>query len=532
MRVLRCGRPVLVLWIVMLAASMRVHAAPASEEFLEKFKVLSEQLNTLEEKGYDIRKLRRDSDNLVSSAMRGDLEGAEREMTLAGERVDAMLQSPPLGAAVYGYGEWLGIYADILQKLTFILISAYFLFRAKWLREIFMRINGSWSSIKHRMATIGAFSSIGMFTAVLGYSRYGEADWGFLDLQMVFTVLAGLIGGFAVGIPCGFLAVLFRAAIGVPHLSYVLILLGAAVIGSVCGGLKSSGFLTRKLTLLAGASAGLLHGIVTYWVLIGLVSFSTFSAIVLTLVVLEMLSVYAFVVLVLGFAGDESKKRLERLLPEMKLKFLQAQINPHFLFNALNTIAAVCSREKAEQARGLIVKLSNYFRRIVKREDEWVTLQEEFDHIDSYLEIEKVRFQDALRIQKTITLSSQGLQTRIPVLIIQPLVENAIRHGIRAKREGGLLEILAKENGGVVEITIKDDGIGISPEKLKKIRFEIGSEGAREENVGEGSGIGLRNINERLKYQFGPEYQLNIESALEVGTSVKLRIPERDQEEE
>jgi len=311
---------------------------------------------------------------------------------------------------------------------------------------------------------------------------------------------------------------------------FSLVLVGAGLIGGVITAAlnKSVG---RRNAMLAGACAGMLHGVTVYFPLLNQMPFTVLMEIIISLAVLEMLAVYAFVALMLGFLGDERRKKLEKLLPEMKLKFLQAQINPHFLFNALNTIAAVCSRERAEQARSLVVKLSNYFRRIVKREDEWVSLQEEFEHIDSYLEIEKARYQNALEVRKDIALSPQGQHTQIPILIIQPLVENAIRHGIAQKSGGGVLEIIAWENGKRVEIMIRDNGVGIPPERLKQI--ESSNYKALSANgVEQGSGIGLRNINERLQYQFGSACKLKIQSEVGKGTVIQLHFPLNYEREE
>lgn len=192
-----------------------------------------------------------------------------------------------------------------------------------------------------------------------------------------------------------------------------------------------------------------------------------------------------------------------------ELKALRAQIHPHFLFNALTTIASLC-RTDSLKARELIIDLSNYFRITLKREEDCVPLKEEIEFICSYLSIEKARFGD--RLEVNINIPEYMLGYNIPVFVIQPIIENSIKHGILNKPHGGVINLNAELEGDTITYSIEDTGIGMSEEKLKEIKTKW-------------PGIGLRNVNERLKLLFGKRSCLQIESQLGVGTKVRFTIP-------
>lgn len=414
---------------------------------------------------------------------------------------------------------WLEIYGDIFQKFAFLVLSSYVLVRLPWFRSVFSTDNSRMQDNRQRIFLVSAFSLLGILGSGVGFLRYGASDWYFMDLYLIFTVICGLISGLLGGLVCGVIGVVFRSILIGFQFQTVLILLAAGLLGGILSDLRRGEAPKRWSAFFAASFAGLFQGVLLYWSLWKSTQAAALLGILFSLVVLEGLSVYIFMAVAIGLVQDERRKNLERILPQMKLKFLQAQINPHFLFNALNTIAAVCSREKAEHARELVVKLSNFFRRIVKQEGDWVTLEEELSHIESYLAIEKARYQDRLKIQKDIKLSSRGANAKLPVLIIQPIVENAIKHGIAPKSEGAALTISAWENGKYVEILVKDQGVGIEETRLREIQA------GQQTDDGEGAGVGLRNINERLRYHFGVDSQLKISSAIGQGTAVQFKIP-------
>lgn len=201
-----------------------------------------------------------------------------------------------------------------------------------------------------------------------------------------------------------------------------------------------------------------------------------------------------------------------KLLVEAELKALQAQINPHFLFNSLTVISSLC-RTNALKARDLILHLSNHFRNNLTIERDLVTIDVELGHVKSYVEIEKARFGDKLEVIYKI---DENLDCLLPPLTLQPLVENAIKHGILSKKEGGKVVIDGETLDGNVYITIYDNGIGIPEEKLTTIK---------DENIKHVESIGIYNVNRRLIGKFGKEYKLDIKSKNKEWTKIIVKIP-------
>jgi len=200
----------------------------------------------------------------------------------------------------------------------------------------------------------------------------------------------------------------------------------------------------------------------------------------------------------------------KELLSKAELKALQAQIQPHFLFNTLNTIVSFC-RTDPEKARELLLKLSYYLRNNFKTTGDFITLKEEILYIESYLTIEQARFSDRLKVEYNI---EKDIQCKIPPLIIQPIVENAVKHGLMTRKSGGKIVISAKQAEEYVIITISDNGIGMSDKQVKSLF-----------NNNIKQGIGVNNVNNRLKsiYNTG----LEIKSEEGEGTTVIMKIPIR-----
>lgn len=201
------------------------------------------------------------------------------------------------------------------------------------------------------------------------------------------------------------------------------------------------------------------------------------------------------------------------LTAQAELKALRAQINPHFLFNALNTIVSL-TRTNPEKARNLLVELSEFFRRNLKTPRDFITLKEELDQVDSYLVLEKARFGERLIVEKQI--DQDIMDSHIPTFTLQPIVENAVKHGLLTKEEGGTVTITAVKQNKHVEIVIRDNGEGIPSSVLKQV-FNHG--------FGKGAGIGLTNVRDRLQALYGNNHAMDIQSIEGQGTSVLLRIP-------
>jgi two-component system LytT family sensor kinase len=205
--------------------------------------------------------------------------------------------------------------------------------------------------------------------------------------------------------------------------------------------------------------------------------------------------------------------RQTQLITRAELQALHAQINPHFLFNTLNTII-MFSRTNPETARRLLIRLASFFRHSLKKHGMFNTLEEELEYVNTYLVLEKARFQEKLLILRDI--DPELMKYKVPVLCIQPLVENAVKHGITPKMGQGAVQIIAKQVDGEILVIIKDDGVGIAKDKFPKVLLP---------GFGSGNGVGLSNVHERLKSMFGVDYGLKIVSEKDKGTSMYMRIP-------
>ncbi len=201
----------------------------------------------------------------------------------------------------------------------------------------------------------------------------------------------------------------------------------------------------------------------------------------------------------------------ERLLVQARLSALSSQINPHFLFNTLNTVSSLI-RTRPEEARRVVHRLSSILRRLLRKTDSFAPLRDELQFIDDYLSIEMVRFGDNLKVVKEI--DSNILDSQIPAMILQPLVENSIRHGLANKLQGGQIRLAArKAEHGRVLLIVEDDGVGIEEAKLATLL--------------EQAGIGVSNVNERLHVLFGDNYRLSVDSQPGQGTRTEIDIPVR-----
>ncbi len=197
----------------------------------------------------------------------------------------------------------------------------------------------------------------------------------------------------------------------------------------------------------------------------------------------------------------------EKLLMAARIEALSSQINPHFLFNTLNSISSLI-RSKPETARMLIGKLSNLLRQRLKSREHFVTLGEELQAIDQYLDIEQIRFGPQLRVAKEIDPDTFGVL--VPSMILQPLIENSIKHGLTAKLGGGTVTIRSFLQPGQLVIEVADDGFGMSETQLRDALT---------------AGIGLSNVNERLRVTYGDGHQLRLTSTAEQGTCARMEIP-------
>ncbi|MDQ0708209.1 two-component system LytT family sensor kinase [Arthrobacter woluwensis] len=206
-------------------------------------------------------------------------------------------------------------------------------------------------------------------------------------------------------------------------------------------------------------------------------------------------------------------ERSRTMLVEAELKALRAQISPHFIYNSLNAIASFINTDPA-RARELVLEFADFTRYSFRRHGDFTTLAEELRSIDRYLLLERARFGE--RLQLSLTIAPEVLSTIVPFLSLQPLVENAVRHGLESRAGTGTITIKAYEEGGDAVVSVEDDGVGMDPERLRALL--AGQDGG-------GNHVGLRNVDLRLRQVYGDGHGLVVETAPGEGTLVSLRVP-------
>jgi two-component system sensor histidine kinase YesM len=217
----------------------------------------------------------------------------------------------------------------------------------------------------------------------------------------------------------------------------------------------------------------------------------------------------------------DSKIKEQEDLKKAELRALQAQINPHFLYNTLDTIIWMAESKKTDQVVKIVSALSNFFRISLSKGMDWITIGEEVERIRNYLTIQKMRYRDILDFK--IEVNEDVAENTILKLLLQPLVENALYHGIKNKRQGGTIVVRARRKDiDEVLLEVEDDGIGFTPEKLAQLRAELEDDSG---DIQLESGFGIGNVNKRIRLYYGRPYGLSIKSEYNRGTCVTLVIP-------
>lgn len=230
--------------------------------------------------------------------------------------------------------------------------------------------------------------------------------------------------------------------------------------------------------------------------------------------------------------GMESMvERLNQQMQEVQLKqeslrrtelaLLQAQINPHFLYNTMDTIIWLIEAEKTQEAVEMVSNLSSFFRHSLSRGEDVITLEEEERHVRSYLQIQRARYKDIM--EYSVDIDPRIHSALIPKLTLQPLVENALYHGIKLKRALGHIRVTGWIEDGHVLLQVADNGMGMTQQRLEHLRRTVETE--------ERVGFGVSAVNQRLQLMFGREYGLSLDSREGIGTTVTIRIPYREKEE-
>ncbi len=200
----------------------------------------------------------------------------------------------------------------------------------------------------------------------------------------------------------------------------------------------------------------------------------------------------------------------EERLAQAELRALRAQISPHFIYNALAAVAGDI-HARPEEARELLIDFAEFTRYLFRDGRSYVTLAEEIAHVERYLRLEQARFRDKLHVAFDVPLGTRAAV--VPAMSIQPLVENAVRHGVERRAGSGRIAIEARVRGGDIELRVSDDGIGIDPQRVPALL------------AGNGKGIGLSNVDSRLRATFGERYALRIDTTPGSGTTVVMTVP-------
>ncbi len=242
------------------------------------------------------------------------------------------------------------------------------------------------------------------------------------------------------------------------------------------------------------------------------------SMIIIGVILIGMVVFSVFVPLSITEPIEKQVRAEQRQLRKAEFELLQAQINPHFLYNTLDAIVWSAEAGNQKQVIQMVGSLSDFFRTSLNRGKEIVTVREDLQHVCSYLEIQKIRYMDILEYE--ILVPEELNDFKIPKITLQPLVENALYHGIKNKRGGGKITLRGHEEKDFFTIEVEDNGIGMTEERLLAVRKGLSEKAPQESEL-----YGLYNVNERIRLNFGDEYGIVISSEHEKGTVVEVRLP-------
>lgn len=211
----------------------------------------------------------------------------------------------------------------------------------------------------------------------------------------------------------------------------------------------------------------------------------------------------------------ESSRQKEQQKRKLELGFLQAQINPHFMYNTLFSVKCMVEMNRNQEAAGMLASFIQLLRSTLSNPNEFVTVRQEFDILRQYAEIQQFRYNNGFQVE--FECGEEAGRQRIPKLLVQPLLENAVFHGVELRQGDGLIIVVARIREGNLEISVEDNGVGISPEIIEKLE--------RGENVSGKTQIGIQNVKERIQLNFGTNYGMKIESRQWEGTKITLILP-------
>jgi two-component system, LytTR family, sensor kinase len=424
------------------------------------------------------------------------------------------------------------IWVTLLLKLAVAASLASILLRSSRFQRMLMREERTLAQRLQMAAWCGAFFAAGVGTRVL------TTTYKAVDLGLEGSLALGMVGGYVTGLASGILISIPAMMHG--ELLTMLLFAAAGVLGGLLRDLapepedvwrfspwfdlqlvrlfrrkhdlrKTAFSLTCIFTILLAEAVRITIAVLVHnnRLLFSVINPDDFHP--LSVAAMFATTLFATVLPIKIWNNSRNERKLETqqsLLNEARLAALQRQINPHFLFNTLNSVASLI-RTNPEQARTVVYKLSAILRRLLRKHDNFSALREELSFIDDYLAIETVRFGDKLRFTKEI--EPDTLDRLVPSMLLQPIIENSIRHGLSSKVDGGMICVRSRLADGRLHLTVEDDGVGIPEAKLATL-FE--------------QGIGVNNVNERLKVLFGADYRMWIDSKPGEGTTTGIEIPE------
>jgi two-component system LytT family sensor kinase len=422
---------------------------------------------------------------------------------------------------------WL---VSLLVKLAVMASIASILARSGQFKSILLRENRSIGQRFELSLWLSVFFAASMATRVLGKTAYQGADLG-----LEGSLLAGILGGYVTGLLSGIIISL-PAFIFAGGYATMPLLAGIGVLGGllrdIAPGPEAIWQFTPIFDLYRFFKSRNPRTTGFHLVFFAAILFAEFvrqnlgqafpkqvfyiaqespnSSAWIT-VAIYAATLFAVTIPIKIWNNTRNERKLEeqeRLLVEARLAALTSQINPHFLFNTLNSVSSLI-RTDPNQARVMVVRLSKVLRRLLRKHENFSTLRDELSFIDDYLSIEVVRFGDKLRFEKDV--ADDTLDMLVPSMLLQPLVENSIKHGLSGKVEGGAIRIHAHRGESKLYLLVEDDGIGIPESTLATLLDR---------------GIGVTNVNERLKVLFGSEYRMWIESQPGQGTRIQIEVPE------
>ncbi len=420
----------------------------------------------------------------------------------------------------------LDSYFSLLMKLGVMASLASILARSNRFKSMLMREN---RTLEQRLALAVVLSIIFAFSVA---PRVAGTTYFAVDLGLEGSLLAGILGGYVTGLLAGVLISL--PALFTSQPVTILLLAGIGVLGGLLRDIapnpeeiwrfsfpdlsiirffkESHDYRRTAFQLLFGAGilfAEFLRQTLSRYVFWLPKYWTATNAVSLTAMYVTTLLAVIIPLKIWNNTRNEKKlEEQERLLVEARLAALTSQINPHFLFNTLNSVSSLI-RTDPNQARVMVVKLSKVLRRLLRKHENFSALRDELSFIEDYLAIEVVRFGEKLRFEKDV--ADDTLDMLVPSMLLQPLVENSIKHGLSSKVEGGTIRIWAQRSEAKLHLLVEDDGVGIPEAKLASLLDR---------------GIGVSNVNERLKVLFGNEYRMWIDSQPGKGTRIRIEVPE------